>query len=556
MSKYSIGVDFGTDSVRTIIVDVTDGQEIANAVFAYPRWRDQLFCDRSKSQFRQHPLDYIEGLEQTVTSCLKKAGDVVRRNIVAISMGTTGSTPAAVDKQGRPLALDPEFSSDPDAMFWLWKDHTSVREAMEINAHAKSFDINYLQYAGGIYSSEWFWAKLLHVLRSNPKIRSACYSWVEHSDWMPFMLTGGTQASAIRRNVCAAGHKALWAEAYGGLPPEAFFEALDPLLPHHARRFAKQVYTADQPAGRLSKEWAQRLSLSDNVLVGIGVIDAHVGAVGGQITPYHLSKVMGTSTCDMLVIPPDKMEGKLVNGICGQVHGSIIPGLIGLEAGQSAFGDTYAWFKELLLWPMKMSSSDLGVAVDQETETRYDRLNERLLDELGKQAKKLPVSIDSEFAIDWFNGRRTPDANPFLSGSISGLTLGSTAPHLYRALVESTCFGARSIVDRFATENIPIEGIIGVGGIARRSTFVMQMMADILDMPIRIHESEQTCALGAAMFAATVAGCFPNVQEAMETMGKGFEKEYRPGKETRHIYDIKYQKYKAIGNFYENSRFS
>lgn len=282
---YCIGVDYGTDSVRSIIVDAQNGQEVASATFEYPRWRDGLYCNAGESQFRQHPLDYIEGLEYTVKTCLSKAGQIVRDNIRAISIDTTGSTPVAVDHTGTPLALLPGFESNPNAMFILWKDHTAVREAQEINQHAQKFETNYLQYVGGIYSSEWFWSKLLHTFRKDQQVRAACYSWVEHCDWMPFLLTGGKHVSEMKRSVCTAGHKALWSEAFGGLPPEQFFASLDPLLTGITQRLYTEVYTSDVAAGRLSPEWAQRLGLSSDAQVGVGAMDAHMGAVGGQIEP-------------------------------------------------------------------------------------------------------------------------------------------------------------------------------------------------------------------------------------------------------------------------------
>ncbi|MGH2563132.1 MAG: ribulokinase, partial [Ginsengibacter sp.] len=329
--SYVIGVDFGTDSVRSIIIDAQNGDEIASSFFYYPRWKDGLYCNPSQNQFRQHPLDYIEGLETTIKKCLHKAGKTVASNVKAISVDTTGSTPVAVDKSGTPLALIPGFENNPNAMFVLWKDHTATTEAAEINEHATKFDINFLQFVGGIYSSEWFWAKLLHILRVDKSVSKACYSWVEHCDWIPFLLTGGTDVHQMKRGVCSAGHKALWAGEYGGLPPNGFFNSLDPLLNCFTSRLFKETFTADKPAGCISKNWAERLGLRGNVIIGVGAFDAHMGAVGGQIEAYHLSKVMGTSTCDMLVAPSNEIKGKLVKGICGQVPGSVIPDMIGME---------------------------------------------------------------------------------------------------------------------------------------------------------------------------------------------------------------------------------
>ena len=536
---FVIGIDYGTDSVRSVILDAANGKEIAASVFYYPRWRDGLFCDAANQQFRQHPLDYIEGLEDTVKKCLSEAGAAVAKNIKAISIDTTGSTPIATDAKGVPLSLCPGYENNPNAMFVLWKDHTAVKEAAEINEHSKKFSVDYLQFVGGIYSSEWFWAKLLHVLRSDTEIRSATYSWVEHCDWIPFLLTGGKTVSEIKRGVCSAGHKALWAEEFNGLPPDEFFSSLDPLLKGFVSKLFKYTYTADKAAGRLSKEWAERLGLSTDVVIGVGAFDAHMGAVGGQIEPFHLSKVMGTSTCDMLVAPAAYMEGKLVKGICGQVNGSIIPGMIGLEAGQSAFGDAYAWFKSLLAWPLKTLMPD------------SDQLIGKIIPELTRQAAQLPLEENAELAIDWLNGRRTPDADQLLKGGFTGLDLGTDAPAMFRSLVEATCFGAKKIVDRFNDEGIPVKGLIGLGGVARKSAFIMQMMADVINMPIRIHRSEQTCAAGAAMFAATAAGLYPKVENAMSAMGQGFDQEYFPDQRKADVYAKRYRKYNALGNFIE-----
>jgi len=548
---YCIGVDFGTDSVRSIIVDAHTGEEKASAVHFYARWRDGLYCDPTKNQFRQHPQDYIEGLEQSIKKCLAQVGNVVQANIVAISVDTTGSTPVAVDESGTPLALLPSFSDNPNAMFVLWKDHTAVKEAAEINEHATQFGGDYLRYVGGVYSSEWYWAKLLHTFRIDERVYQAAYSWVEHCDWIPFLLTGGQRANTIKRSVCTAGHKGLWANAFGGMPPKAFFSSLDPRLNKVVESYPKTVYAANQSAGNISEEWAERLGIPRTVIVGIGAMDAHMGAVGGQIESYYLSKVMGTSTCDMLVVPKNEFGDKVVKGICGQVDGSIIPGMIGLEAGQSAFGDIYAWFKQLLSWPLQQMLITSDKADVEVTKKMIAGVQDGLLHELSKQAAALPLSEHAELSVDWLNGRRTPDANQALKGMISGLSLGSNAPRIFHSLVESTCFGARKIVERFQEEGVPVKGLIGVGGIAQKSPFVMQMLADVMQMPLKIHKSEQTCALGAAMFAATVAGIYPSVERAMETMGPGFGQEYYPDKTRKKLYDRRYHLYNQLGDCLE-----
>jgi L-ribulokinase len=550
-TAYVIGVDYGTDSVRSIIVNAANGQEVAADVFYYPRWKDQLYCDASFNQFRQHPLDYIEGLEQTIKKCLLQAGANVAANIKAISVDTTGSSPVIVNKEGTPLALLDGFENNPNAMFVLWKDHTAVKEAAEINAHAAKFDVNYLQYVGGIYSSEWFWSKLLHVLRADEKVRIAAYSFVEHCDWIPFLLTGGNDVASMKRGICSAGHKALFAKEFGGLPPNEFFKSLDPLLDGFTARLFNKAYTSSESAGNLSKEWAERLGLSTDVVIGVGAFDAHMGAVGGQIEPYYLSKVMGTSTCDILVAPEEDVNDILVKGICGQVHGSVIPGMLGMEAGQSAFGDAYAWFRNLLMWPMKQMLSQSTIIDEDKSKQLIEESESKLIAELSKYATQLEVNEDDELAVDWFNGRRTPDANQMLEGGFYGLSLGTNAPRMFRAVVEATCFGAKAIVERFIEEKIPVKGLIGMGGVAKKSPFIMQMMADIMQMPIKIHRSEQTCAAGAAMFAATAAGLYNKVEDAMQAMGRGFETTFYPDASKAEVYQKRYERYKKFGNAIE-----
>jgi len=551
-ANYVIGVDYGSDSVRSVLVDAANGKEIASSVFLYPRWQKGLYCKPAENQFRQHPLDYIEGLTHTIKDCLAKAGGAEIASLVrGISIDTTGSTPVAVDVTGTPLALTPGFEENPHAMFVLWKDHTAVKEAAEINEHATKFPVNYLKYVGGIYSSEWFWAKLLRTLRVDSSIVTGAASWVEHCDWIPFLLSGGTDVTKIKRSRCAAGHKALWAEEFNGLPPEEFFSSLDPLLAGFRDKLFMDTDTSEVIAGTLSEEWANNLGLSTDVVIGVGAFDAHMGAVGGQIEPYFLSKVMGTSTCDILVAPNQDLHGKLINGICGQVNGSVIPGMAGLEAGQSAFGDVYAWFKNLISWPLNhlLTQSDL---IDEATALALkEELESKIIANLSQQAEALGDGDYAELAIDWLNGRRTPDANQELKGAITGLGLGTDAPRFFRALAAATCFGAKAIVDRFKEQGVPVKGIIGIGGVAKKSPYIMQMMADVLEMPIRIHRFEHTCALGAAMFAAVASGIYPTIEDAMAAMGTGFEKEYQPNIKKQKMYRTHYEQYLGLGRYLE-----
>jgi len=550
--KYTIGIDFGTDSVRSLVVHVETGEEISGAVFHYTRWKEGLYCDPSVNRFRQHPADYLEGLEYTVREALRQAPAGVAEKVVGLSVDTTGSTPVAVDEQGTPLALTRGFEENPNAMFILWKDHTAVKEAEEINALARKWEVDFTRYEGGIYSSEWFWAKLLHVIREDAGVLRAAYSWVEHCDWIPGLLTGNTHPKTLKRSRCAAGHKAMWHEAFGGLPPEEFLAALDPLLSGLRDRLYRETYTCDVAAGRLCPEWAQRLGLSTDVIVGTGAFDAHLGAVGAGIEPYYVSKVMGTSTCDMLVVPAEEAGDRLVKGICGQVDGSVIPGMLGLEAGQSAFGDIYAWFRQVLAWPLTTILAET-TQVDESTRDKLiEEVSGKLITRLGEAAARIPAEESGIVALDWMNGRRTPDANQNLKGVLAGLTLGSDAPRIFRALVEATAFGSRAINDRFIEEGVRIDGVIALGGVAKKSPFVMQIVADVLNMPIRVARSEQACALGSAMAAAVAAGVYPSLTEARRNMGSGIETEYRPIPENVLVYNRLYEKYKQLGKFIES----
>ncbi|WP_299530152.1 ribulokinase [Ulvibacterium sp.] len=549
-TAYCLGLDFGTDSVRALLVNTSTGDEIATSVHRYKRWAEGRYCDPSKNQFRQHPLDYIEGIEQSITEIVKEVGTEVAQSIVGIGVDTTGSTPVAVDSNGTPLALLDEFQENPNAMFVLWKDHTAIHEADEINDLCSKWEIDYAQYEGGIYSSEWFWSKILHISRADNSVHKAAFSWVEHCDWVPFLLTGGTNVNEMKRSRCAAGHKALWHETFGGLPPNAFFVTLDPLLDGLRDRLYTKTYTSDIPVGTLSPIWAERLGLSPSVNVSVGAFDAHMGAVGARAEPYFLTKIMGTSTCDILVAPLQGKE-KLVKGICGQVNGSVIPNMLGLEAGQSAFGDIYAWYEKLLSWPVKELIGNSGVIDARTKERLIKEAMENLIPKLSHAASKEPIGASGELALDWMNGRRTPDANQNLKGVISGINLGSTSPKVFRALVEATCFGAKKIVDRFHSEGIPIKGIVALGGVAKKSPFIMQMMADVLDMPIKVVASEQACALGASIFGAVAAGIYKEVPQAMQKMGSPFETVYKPDAQRSKAYMILYRKYDTLGETME-----
>ncbi|MFV0366807.1 MAG: ribulokinase [Mangrovibacterium sp.] len=552
MAKYTIGLDYGSDSVRSLIVNVEDGTEVASVVFPYPRWAKGLYCNPAANQFRQHPLDYLEGLEYTIVEALKQAPAGVAENVVGISIDTTGSTPVAVNAEGTPLALTSEFAENPNAMFVLWKDHTATKEADEVNALAHRWDIDFTQYEGGIYSSEWFWSKILHVSRVDAQVHANAHTWVEHCDWIPAILTGTTHPSKLLRGRCSAGHKAMWHESWGGLPTEEFLTELDPLLSGLRARLFEDTFTCDVQVGKLTEEWAAKLGLSTEVVVGIGAFDCHFGAIGAEIEPYHLSKVMGTSTCDILVAPNEEVGDKLIAGICGQVDGSVIPNMLGMEAGQSAYGDLYAWFvREVLMWGANNVLAKTSIVDEATRKQLIDEMASKMIIELSKEAETLPIDENNTLAIDWVNGRRTPDANQKLKGALTGLSMGTNAARIFRALVEATAFGSKAIVDRFIEQGVPIKGVIALGGVAKKSNLVMQVLCDVLNMPIKVARSEQACALGGAMAAAVAAGVYVTCGEAQAKMGGGFELEFHPIAENAAKYQAIYANYKKLGDFIE-----
>jgi L-ribulokinase len=516
----------------------------------YPRWSKGLYCDPAANQFRQHPQDYIDVLEGTVREAAKQGGREVTAKIRGIAIDTTGSTPCAADKTGTPLAMNPAFTENPSAMFVLWKDHTAVAEAGRITELAKTWGgTDYTKFEGGIYSAEWFWAKLLRVISEDSAVAEAVVSVIEHCDWMTALLTGNRDLATIKRSRCAMGHKAMWHASFGGCPPAEFLEKLDPRLAKIRQTLGNETWTSDTIGGPLSAEWAERLGIPPGIPVTIGAYDAHMGAVGGGVKTGWLVRVMGTSTCDIIVGPKPAGEEQPVRGICGQVDGSVIPGLIGYEAGQSSFGDVYAWFRDLLAWPLETILPSLE-GIDPEIKKKIaESLRKKIIPELEKAAGNISPRESGVVALDWLNGRRTPDANQYLKAAIMGLSLGSDAPRVYRALAEATAFGARAIMERFIEEGVAIEGIIGIGGVARKSPFVMQILADVLKRPIHVPANDQAVALGAAMFAAVAAGLYPDIPSAQRALGSPIEKTYTPGAENSALYDGIYVQYKTLGKF-------
>ena len=536
-----IGLDYGTDSARAILIDAETGRELALSVKEYPRWKQGMYCDPVKFQFRQHPLDYIEAMEYVVNDVLETVPGA-NEKVRAISIDMTGSTPVIVDKEGIPLSLKLEYSEYPNAMFVLWKDHTGQEDNDYINEFSKKWEVDYTQSAlCGDYSTEHFWTKALHIFR-DPKMRAAGHSFVEASDWLPGLLTGNTKPETLKRGMGIASSRVFWNKKWGGYPPNDFFKALDPVLDGVVDTFDKQAYTCDQAVGKLTAEWAERLNLNTSVIVAVGNLDCHAGAIGAGVKDKAMVEIVGTSTCAITVCPKSE-NGTPIPGIPQQAEDMILPGMIGYEGGQSAFGDLYAWFKRMLMWPLNNILAKSTLADEETKKKLIDEVYAEMIPVLARQAKVVPAKDSYVIATDWINGRRSPNVDYSLKGTITGITLSSTAPLLYKSLVEATAYGARAIIDRFQKNGGNLEEIIAVGGISQKSPYVMQVMADVIGMPIKVIATREACALGVAMCAATAAGVYSSVQEAQQKMSMKISTVYHPNEDNHKHYCEEYEKY-------------
>ncbi len=549
--KFALGIDYGTNSVRALIVDVANGEEIGTFVHNYTRGRDGIILDERDSNLaRQDPRDYVEGLESSVRGAIaeaEKTPEFSADEIIGIGIDTTGSTPMPVDEKGTPLAFYDEFKDNPNAMAWLWKDHTSHAEAEMITRKAHEHDPDYTKYCGGIYSSEWFFAKVLHLANVDPKVYSAAASFVEHCDWMPALLVGDTRPKSVKRGRCSAGHKTLWNVEWGGLPKQSFWSSVSPKLDGLIDKLYTDTYTADTMVGGLCSEWAGKLGLPEGIPVAAGAFDAHIGAVGAGVKPGTLVKIMGTSACDMMVAPPAEVDGT-IKGICGQVDGSIVPGMIGFEAGQSAVGDIFAWYRDQMAWPFaNLFKSELTDKAFMEAKAySADMAKANALPVLTDLAAKTRPGQSGLLALDWLNGNRTILVDVNLTGLILGLTLGTRPEEIFRALIESTAFGARVIMERLEEYGVEVKDVITCGGLAEKNPWLMQIYADVTGRPMKVSRSSQTCALGSAMFGAVAGGYYKKVEQAQEAMSGLRDVVYTPNPEAQAVYDRLYAIYRRL----------
>ena len=523
---FTLGVDFGTSSVRALVVRCSDGAEFGSRVVDYPSGAQGVLLDPKDGLLaRQHPGDYLFGLEESITGALAEAGrkpDFDPSKVLGIGLDSTGSSPIPVDAQNRPLALSDRWRANLDAQCWLWKDHTGWREAARITELCAKLRPQYIAKCGGVYSSEWFWAKLWHCLNVAPETFNSAFSWVELADWAPSVLAGVADPRLVKRGVCAAGHKALYSDDWGGLPDKEFLTALDPRLADLKDRLYEKAYDATEPAGSLCSDWATRLGLAAGIPIAIGEFDVHYGAIGCGVREGTLVKVIGTSTCDCAVVSVEKPIAD-IPGICGIVKGAILPGFFGIEAGQSAVGDIFKWWVEVVL------GGDAALHA-----------------ELTAQAAKQRPGQAGLLALDWNNGNRTILVDQRLTGLLLGQDLYTTRADIYRALIEATAFGARAIIERIQEYGVSTDRVVCTGGIAEKNPLLMQIYADVTGCVMQVAGSSQTCALGSAIAAAVLAGAHPDFAAAEAAMTSLRPESYQPVAENRAVYDQLYVLYREL----------
>jgi L-ribulokinase len=541
MKRYSLGIDYGTNSCRSLLIDLDNGAEVGSTVFNYPSGEMGILLDpKDPHVARQNPQDYLDGLAAVTHGALQQAQANVPgfdpAQVIGIGIDTTGSTPIPVNKEGTPLGLLPEFKDNLNAMVWLWKDHTGYAEAAEITQLAHEMRPHIIAKCGGIYSSEWWWSKILRLRRVDAQVFAAAYSFVEHCDWIPAVLTGNTDPLTLKRGVCSAGHKAMFSTEWGGLPDKEFLAKLDPALAELRDRLYSVAHTSDVKAGELCAEWSQRLGLKAGIAVSVGAFDAHMGAVGAGIKEGTLVKILGTSTCDLMIAPTSKPLAD-IPGVCGIVNGSVLPGYYGIEAGQSAVGDIFLWFVNHLV------PDSYGATVGE----KFVNMEKAML---GKKPGSTGL-----LALDWNNGNRTILVDVRLTGLLLGQTLHTEAHEIYRAYIEATAFGALTIIKRVEEYGVKIEEVINTGGLSIKNATLMQCYADIIGKPMKVSQSEQTCALGAAIFGAAAAGA-GDIHTLQSQVTATREKVYYPIPENQVVYAELYTLYRTLHDAFGTTEWS
>jgi len=541
MKKYSLGLDFGTNSCRSLLVNLETGEELGSVVFDYPSGTLGILTDpKDPNVARQNPQDYLNGLETIIKGALEQAkqadAEFDPSDVLGIGVDTTGSTPIPVDAEGTPLGLLPQFKHNLNAMVWLWKDHTSHEEAARITEIASAKRPQFLAKCGGTYSSEWWWSKIWHCKNVAPDVFEAAHSWVEHCDWIPAVLTGNTKPETLLRGICSAGHKAMFCEEWGGLPDKEFLEALDPALAPLRDRLYSEAHTADTKAGGLTAEWATKLGLPEGTPISVGAFDVHMGAVGVGIKEGTLVKVLGTSTCDVTVTPNSK-KLEDIPGVCGIVDGSVLPGCFGIEAGQSAVGDIFLWFVHNLV------PDSYGATPGEKFQNMEAELS------------KLSPGESGLLALDWNNGNRTILVDVRLSGMILGQTLHTKAHEIYRALIEATAFGALTIIKRMEEYGVKIDSVVNTGGLAVKNASLVQIYADVLGRPLKVASSDQACALGAAVFGGAASGKI-SLEEAQAGVTSYRDKVYEPIPENQAVYAELYTLYRTLHDAFGTAEWS
>ncbi len=527
---YSIGLDYGTNSCRALVVNLESGAELGSAIFPYPSGEMGILTDPTDPNVaRQNPQDYLDGcvsiIRGAIAETAKIDSDFSADKVIGIGVDTTGSTVIPVNEAGTPLALtDTTLKDNMNAKVWLWKDHTSYREAEQITNLAKDMRPEYLAKCGGTYSSEWWWSKILHIKNIDSEVFEAAFSFVEHCDWLTAELCGDTNPLTLKRSVCAAGHKAMFHAGWGGLPDKEFLTQLDPAIAELRDRLFNKAYPSDEKAGDLSPEWAEKLGLSAGIAVAVGAFDCHMGAVGAGVKIGTLVKILGTSTCDITVADQSVAD---VPGLCGQVDGSVVPGQIGVEAGQSAVGDIFLWL------------------INHVVPESYGKDMGEKFAKLGAEIEKLSPGESGLLALDWNNGNRTVLTDVRLSGLLIGQTLQTQAHEIYRAYIEATAFGAFTIISRMEEYGVEVNEVVNTGGLSLKNPTLMQIYADVIGKPMRVSSVDQTCAMGAGLFGAVAAG-YADLETLQERAVSYLDVVYKPIPENQEIYKRLYSLYKTL----------